>query len=93
MKVISFNVRFKDDERDQKLLDKLIAEAEGILAWMVKGCKLWNANGITDCAAVIETTRGYRTDEDAFSRFFKGKVQVRIGATVPVEALWKAYNT
>ena len=92
MKILPFNVRFKDDERDLKLYEKLVNESEGILNWMVQGCIRWQIEGLEDCATVIEQTNVYRNEEDAFGRFFTDKVQKKMGAFTTVEELWKAYS-
>jgi putative DNA primase/helicase len=40
-KLIPFNVSIPESEIDKRLLDKLKAEAAGILAWAVRGCLDW----------------------------------------------------
>ena len=92
MKIIPFNVRFHDDERDLKLYEKLKDEAEGILSWMVEGCMQWQIEGLKDCATVKEATNVYRKEEDSFERFFTDKVRPKMGAFTTPEELWKAYN-
>jgi putative DNA primase/helicase len=92
MKILPFNVRFKDDERDLKLYEKLVGEAEGILNWMVDGCTRWQIEGLEDCLTVKEYTNLYRTEEDALERFLKDKTKKRMGAFTTCEELWRAYN-
>lgn len=94
IKVIPFNARFEGDTCDKDLLSKLIAEAEGILAWMVEGCLLWQEYGLGDCDTVKLTTSTYRVEEDAFTRFFNEKVSTSANpdAFVTVQDLFIEYN-
>lgn len=39
--LIPYKVQFKGEKADRQLPEKLLAEAPGILAWMVQGCLLW----------------------------------------------------
>ena len=43
--VIPFEVIIPKDERDEGLIEKLKAEAPGILAWAVRGCLAWQRGG------------------------------------------------
>jgi len=56
---------------DDKLDDKLKAEYEGILAWMVEGAKQWYAEGLGDCERVNAAVENYRTDSDILGAFVK----------------------
>ena len=38
VRLIPFGVEISEEQQDQKLLEKLIEEALGILAWVVRGC-------------------------------------------------------
>src|SRR5437870_6474485 len=41
LKPVPFTVTISTKEMDKGLLGKLKCEAEGILAWMIDGCRLW----------------------------------------------------
>ncbi len=68
IRLIPFRVSFADRE-DQELGDKLAAEAEGILAWLVEGCLEWQDSGLGSCDAVEQATAAYRTENDVIGRF------------------------
>ena len=68
IRLIPFRVSFADRE-DPELGDKLAAEAEGILAWLVEGCLEWQDSGLGSCDAVDRATTGYRTKNDTIGRF------------------------
>lgn len=61
----------KDNERraDKNLWDKIKPEASGILAWLVRGCLLWQQQGLDPPAKVIEATHKYQRDEDLIGDF------------------------
>lgn len=48
---------------------QLIAEASGILAWLVRGCLLWQRDGLCPPPEVIEEGRKYQRDEDLLTDF------------------------
>jgi len=43
LKPMPFTVTIQSGEIDKGLLEKLKAESEGILSWMVQGCRRWRA--------------------------------------------------
>ena len=57
--------------QDKKLPEKLRAEASGILAWLVRGCLLWQEQGLNPPPIVKEATREYRRDEDLLADFIE----------------------
>ena len=93
IKTIPFNARFeKGVSADLDLLPKLKAEAEGILAWLVKGCVKWQSEGLIDCQTVKDTTKAYRTQEDSFAHFLNEKIIPKPGSFLTAQAIWEAYN-
>lgn len=68
IRLIPFRVSFAERE-DQELGEKLAAEAEGILAWLVEGCLEWQDSGLGSCDAVEQATSAYRTENDVIGRF------------------------
>jgi putative DNA primase/helicase len=68
IRLIPFRVSFAGRD-DPELGDKLAAEAEGILAWLVDGCLEWQENGLGTCDAVEQATAAYRTENDTIGRF------------------------
>lgn len=72
--LIPFTVYIPDDKIDMHLEEKLIAESEGILAWMVEGARMWYEGGLPACDLIEQETRHYRSDEDPFSSFFETQI-------------------
>ncbi len=67
--IIPFNVRISRDKIDRKLGTKLKEEREGILTWLVDGCRLWREQGLKQPDPVCAATQEYRTEEDIVGRF------------------------
>ena len=62
--VIPFNYRVPEEKRDKHLPDKLIAEAEAVLSWMVEGCLMWQQEGLKQPEELTETKEVYRRGQD-----------------------------
>ncbi len=71
LRLIPFTVVIPPEERDPKLMEKLREEWSGILAWMVRGCLAWRAEGLEAPAAVLVATAEYREAEDQIGRFLE----------------------
>lgn len=56
---------------DRQLPEKLMAEAPGILQWMIQGCLDWRENGLVRPACVIEATEEYFSDQEVFPRWLE----------------------
>jgi putative DNA primase/helicase len=56
---------------DPLLGEKLLAEAPGILQWMIGGCLDWQANGLIRPACVIKATEEYFSDQEVFPRWLE----------------------
>jgi putative DNA primase/helicase len=98
--LIPFDVRFVDNPKgqnerkaDHELLDKLKLEAPGILAWLVRGCLLWQRDGLNPPDCVKAATREYQKEEDLIERFLNDRCL--IGPTYEIQAgiLYKIYQT
>jgi putative DNA primase/helicase len=61
----------KPSSPDLQLPEKLLAEAAGILQWMIDGCLDWQKNGLVRPACVIEATEEYFSDQEVFPRWLE----------------------
>ena len=93
VKLIPFTVTIPDDEVNKNLQDELRAEElSGIFNWALAGCKLWQADGMIDCAAVLDATDEYKDDMDTLKEFFVDCCVEEAGATVHFKVLFNVYT-
>lgn len=70
---------------------RIQAEAEGILAWAVRGAMEWYADGLGEPDTVSTTTQDYRESEDRLAEFIAARLVAEEGATVAPMELRRAY--
>jgi putative DNA primase/helicase len=92
IRLIPFNVSIPKAEQDRDLAKKLRDEAEGILAWAVRGCQEWLANGLGTCDAVTAAVAGYRSDMDLVAEFIAEKCQTDASHSVSFSTLYAAFS-
>ncbi|NQV93978.1 MAG: hypothetical protein HQ482_02395 [Sphingomonadales bacterium] len=90
--IVPFRRTFAPDEQDNSLEAKLMAEAEGILAWMVDGAKLYLKSGLKSCAAMKAEATQYRSDSDLLGEFLGDKTVLDPQAEVRQSALFTDYR-
>jgi putative DNA primase/helicase len=71
LKLIPFTVSVEGEQDDKKMPEKLRKELPGILAWCVRGCLKWQAEGLDEPKAVKEATEGYRREQDVLADFLE----------------------
>ena len=92
MNLVEFAITIPPEERDNDLSTKLMAEAEGILAWMVRGCLEWQEKGLAQPTKVVEATKGYRDEMDKIGGFLESQCTYGPGLRVDSTELWLAYQ-
>lgn len=76
LKVIRFEQEFRGANDDPELLDKLIAEADGILNWLIKGLVAFQGEvGLQEPEAVTDAGTMYRRENDTVSQFIDAMVE------------------
>jgi putative DNA primase/helicase len=67
---IPFNVKIADRTEPVKdFHEQLLAEADGILAWIAEGCRAWYETGLNPPEAVKTAAQEYRSEQDLIGRF------------------------
>ncbi len=79
-------------KRDPHQLEKLKAEASGILAWLVRGCLEWQKQGLNPPQSILSGTEQYRQGEDRFSDFIEDCCFINPTLEVKSSELFKAYR-
>ena len=73
IRLAPFEVTIPAGERDKELPDKLRRELPGIMAWAVRGCLDWQANGLGEPVEVSTATAAYRQEMDMLAEFLNDK--------------------
>lgn len=93
MHLIAWKVTIPEDERDGDLADKIIAnEAEGVLAWCVRGAQMWLENGLPIPDSAREGLADYRSSQDVFGDFLAERTVRRDGVKTPSAQLYDSYS-
>ena len=70
IRVVPFDVVVPESERDGQLDEKLAAEADAVLTWMVEGYRSYvDGGGLNEPSSVRVATDSYQRDSDAVARF------------------------
>jgi len=95
IRLVPFDVTIPEPERDKQLVEKLRAEAPGILAYFVRGCRKWRSKGLGMAPAVKAATSAYRSELDAVAGFLAdccNEDKANRSARVSVSDLYAAYS-
>jgi putative DNA primase/helicase len=68
---IPFTITICDSEIDKALPRKLLAEADGILAWAVEGARLWGQQGLQKPPEVAAANDDWKAENDQLGRFIE----------------------
>lgn len=77
---------------DDSLKDKLKAEADGILNWMIEGAKLWKESGLKPPNEVVDAVKSYRAESDVLAEFMDECVEPGSVEGVLKGDLYKRYT-
>jgi putative DNA primase/helicase len=92
VRVIPLGIRIPSDERDPKLKEKLQAELPGILAWAVRGCVKWQADGLAQPKAVRSATKGWHREMDHLKNFVAEQLIITPGYKLPSSQVFDRYE-
>lgn len=92
IRLVPFEVTIPEKERDRNLLNKLKEELPGILAWALRGCLQWQANGLGSPQKVQKATADYRNEMDVISDFITECCDTDPAHTVTSKDVYKAYR-
>lgn len=90
--LVPFVVTIPEAERDPNLLEKLRAEASGILAWMIEGAVRFLKSGLAPSEAVATATAEYLAAEDLMRRWLDECCIADVNATTMTTDLFKSWS-
>jgi putative DNA primase/helicase len=93
VRLIPFKHTFDSTQADRELLDKLKAEAPGILNWAIQGCLAWQRDGLKTPEAVERATNDYEEESDVLSPFLADCCETDTAYNVPKGDLRSAYES
>ncbi len=93
LKTVPFQVTIPNDfvELDPLLPEKLKAEAEGILAWLVEGFLLWRKEGLDEPREVTSANESWRAEMDPLQAFIEDRCRIDENCTCGIGPLWSEY--
>jgi putative DNA primase/helicase len=91
IKFVPFMVTIAAENQDKALGEKLKAERAGILAWAVRGCFEWQADGLGEPIEVTEATDEYRGEMDVLGAFLAESCIEGRQCAVKASTLYAAY--
>jgi putative DNA primase/helicase len=92
IRLVPFAVQIPEHERDKELPETLLAEAAGILAWLVRGCLSWQRDGLGEPEAVRTATQEYRDEQDIIAEFLDDACVLEPQASETAGRLYGAYR-
>ena len=91
--LIPFN--FQPSKIDLDLVEKLWAEAPGIMAWAVRGASEWIEEGLYLPEAIIKASADYLDDQDSFGTWVRDRLDLSdrtaFTSSADIFANWKLY--
>lgn len=92
VRLIPFNNTFKKEAADTRLAETLKSELPGILAWLVKGCLLWQKEGLSPTPSIVENaTKNYQIENDVLAEFIYEACLEGADLEVKASELYGAY--
>jgi putative DNA primase/helicase len=86
LRFVPFGVVIPGEEQDGKLKERLAAEADGILAWLVTGYRQWQDRGLAEPEAVTVATTAFRSESDMLGVFLTDRCRLDAGPYAMVQS-------
>lgn len=92
VRLLPFENVIRPEQKDTRLGDQLRQEADGILAWAVRGAIRYFEVGLGSAVAVADATAAYREEESTIRRFVEDRCVLNPGAWVKTAALYSEFR-
>lgn len=76
MQLVPWEANIPSEQRDKALKNKLLAERDGIFAWLMRGLLDWKKHGLIEPEDVRLATSEYRDDSDTIGRFLRQTCEI-----------------
>jgi putative DNA primase/helicase len=90
--LIPFENQVPPEKTDYRLEEKLLAEKEGILAWMIDGCHKWQKFGLKKPKRILEASDVYRNESDLLGEFLDDCCEKGAELEAPQKIVFSAYR-
>jgi len=92
LRLVPFDVKIPEAEKDKALPEKLRREMPGILAWIVGGTGEYHRVGLGTPERITKATEGYRDEMDVLGAFIAECCVVDSDATAPATPLYETWR-
>jgi putative DNA primase/helicase len=92
LRPIPFRHRVSDADYDENLRERLYAEAQGVLAWLLQGVRAWQARGLLLPGVVADASREYRQEQRTMVSYLDERLLWQADLWVPTTALYADYQ-
>jgi putative DNA primase/helicase len=92
LRLVPFRAKFEGKGRVKSMLQRLKAEAAGILAWMVEGCREWQLAGLLEPKSVLIATQEYADEQDVIEQFLKDVCELGDEFETEATELYEAFK-
>jgi len=91
--LVPFDLKLTPAQCDPDLERKLLAEAPGILNWLIQGHLNWKAHGLTPAVRVRNASNAYRKNSDVIANWLADECVVSPAAEVEKSIAYSRYRT
>jgi putative DNA primase/helicase len=92
IRLIPFTVAIPEEKRINNYESVLLEEKEGILNWMVSGCREWLETGLDEPEEVKAATKAYKSEMDILEDFIAARCLIQDGERISHKELYAAYK-
>ena len=92
IRLVPFVETIGEEEKDPDIGTKLAAEADGILAAMVRGCEAWQVDGLGLPDEVAKASNTYRVEMDSLGGFLSDRCEQAAKFMVESVEMYRAYR-
>ena len=90
IRMIPFDLKITEENKDKDLPKKLEGELPGILNWALEGCRKWQEAGLNTPQKVLDATNTYQLEEDDIGQFIEDHCVIEEKGYIPVDT-FKAF--